>query len=351
MTTSRRPPGWRRPAARVRALRAGAARLLRALPACGLVLAAPPLVAHAQTTPVRVEELRANPGAHVNEIRTVEGVVDRLVSREGSSTPAFYLEDDYGHQVLVIPFEAPPARGERVTATGVVTLDPTGDPVLTMFETGAAAGDAPVADEAPPPPAGEAAAPASGSLPRVPRIGRVALGGAALLLLVIVAAGVMRRMRLAGGPAPIVTGPVVGRRDVDFATSALWPPSDREFDGRTIRFARPDPTALLLTARLEVTSGADAGEVIRFVGAPGESVAMMFGRAPGEGPSHVQLKQKTVSRTHAVIRHRHGEWLIENLSTTNPTILNDEVLGVKERLLTDGDRIEMGEVSFRFRAS
>jgi hypothetical protein len=137
-------------------------------------------------------------------------------------------------------------------------------------------------------------------------------------------------------------------RDVDIPVDALWPPSEHEFDGRTLRFARPDPTVQLMPGRLEVIGGGDAGEEIRFVGVPGEPITMMFGRSVGEGLSHVQLKQKTVSRTHAVVRHRHGEWLLENLSMTNPTVLNGEVLGTKERLLTDGDRIEMGEVTFRF---
>ena len=322
--------------------------------ALGMLASAPWRDVAAQSTPVRVEEIRANPDAHANEIRTVEGVVDRLVSREGTTTPAFYLEDDFGHQIMVIPFDAPPARGERVTVVGVVTLDSAGDPVLTMFDASAGAEgteevatDEEAADEGTPP-----AGPAPDALPapRLPfGVPRPAVLGGAVLAAALVALLLGRRLFAASGPAPLVTGP--GRRDVDVATSALWPPSDRVFDGRTVLFRRPDPTARLLPARLEVTSGADAGEEIRFVGTPGETIAMMFGRAPGEGPSHVQLKQKTVSRTHAVIRHRHGEWLIENLSTTNPTVLNDEVLGVKERLLTDGDRIEMGEVSFRFRTT
>lgn len=344
----------------------------------GAVLAASPLAGEAQDAPVRVEQLRLDPQAHADQLRTVEGVVDRLVSQEGQEFASFYLEDDYGHQILVVPYSAPPGRGERLTATGVVSLDAAGDPILTLVAP-AEAGDVAVPGEATPtdavpddatdvaPPAGAGAGAAEPQAqvtsvppgqPLVPaRQGIVdrlkpwliPIGGVVAFILV---SGYFYNRGRAGEPPPLVTGPMVSHQDVDFATSALWPASDQEFDGRTLRFVRPDSTVRLMPGRLEVIGGGDEGEEIRFVTVQGEDGArteMMLGRSPGEGPTAVQLKQKTVSRTHAVIRHRHGEWLIENLSTTNPTILNDEVMGVKERLLTDGDRIEMGEVIFRFR--
>lgn len=291
----------------------------------------------AQVPTARVEEIRLAPDEHVNEIRMLEGVVERLVGRSGDNGPAFYLEDDYGHQILVIPFAEPPARGARVAVTGVVSLDAMGDPVVTVFEEegirpgAGVASDEPTAEVTPPPPQRE--------------WGRWALL-AVVLGLVAVAGSKLLGRDYADDERPLVTG----REDVDFATSALWPESDQTFEGRTLRFIRPDPTVRLMSARLEVVGGGDTGEEIRFVEESGEPVQMMFGRAPGEALPAVQLKQKTVSRTHAVIRHRHGEWLLENLSMTNPTVLNGEVLGAKERLLTDGDRIEMGEVVFVFHA-
>ena len=319
----------------------------------GAAQAEPRSAAQTEVQSVRVEQLRVQPQAHVNQIRRVTGVVDRLVSQPGAATPSFYLEDDYGHQIVVVPVGEPPARGERVTVTGVVTLDPAGDPVLTMFDesaTGVPAADpdptAAAAAAAEPPPIRDAVR----QTPFALGFGGWILGAAAVIMLVVAGSYVVQRGPFGERAKPLITGPI-GHKDVDVATSALWPPSDREFDGRTVRFTRPDPTAQLMSARLEVMSGPDAGEEIRFLAVPGEAVSMMFGRAPGEGPTHVQLKQKTVSRTHAVVRYRHGEWMIENLSTTNPTILNEEVLGVKERLLSDGDFIEMGEVSFRFRTS
>jgi predicted component of type VI protein secretion system len=46
-----------------------------------------------------------------------------------------------------------------------------------------------------------------------------------------------------------------------------------------------------------------------------------------------------------------SSWLLTNLSTTNPVVHNERMLGEGEvQPLSDGDRIEMGEVVFRYRA-
>ena len=78
-----------------------------------------------------------------------------------------------------------------------------------------------------------------------------------------------------------------------------------------------------------------------------------FGRSEGEPHKHVQLDARTVSRQHASMRFRDGQWQIMNLSRTNPVVVNGEALSAGEvaaRVLVDGDHLEMGEVVFRFRA-
>mgnify|MGYP002623952725 FL=1 len=330
--------------------------LARSLVAAALALA---LVSHAPVAAqeeegqaARVEDIRASPRSHVGELRVIEGVVDRLVSRGASERPGFYLEDDFGHQLLVVPFDEPPARGERVRVTGVVSVDAAGDPLLTVFDAAGivrpgldapeVGGGAPETPAAPPPQSPE---PRPGDSPSGTSPWLFFFLAAGALFIAIVA---YRRGRASAEPDLITGEPSRRTKEPDIATSALWPESEREFDGRTMRFVRPDPTVRLMPAKLEVIGGGDTGEEIRFVAVANEPVEVMFGRAPGEGPRNVHLKQKTVSRTHAIVRYRHGEWMIENLSMTNPTVLNGEILGVKERLLTDGDRIEMGEVVFRF---
>jgi len=124
-------------------------------------------------------------------------------------------------------------------------------------------------------------------------------------------------------------------------------------EGHALRFSVPaEGTLQFLPGRLEIGSGLDAGREIRFVNVPGpDGTDVTFGR--GEGPlyRHVQMRDKTVSRQHAVMQWRAGHWFLRNLSQTNPVARNGAVLDtVDAPCLQDGDRIEMGEVLFTFRS-
>ena len=140
-------------------------------------------------------------------------------------------------------------------------------------------------------------------------------------------------------------------------------------DGESVRYWRPaDGTLQFLPGRLEVIAGRDAGQEIRFVRTPGpDGTQVTFGRAEGAPYRHVQLREPTVSRTHARMtldvatagsdgvegRANVARWRLENLSATNPVVVNGRPLGADEGtecsvVLEEGDRIEMGEVVFRF---
>jgi hypothetical protein len=121
----------------------------------------------------------------------------------------------------------------------------------------------------------------------------------------------------------------------------------------TVRFRRPgDEPVQLLPARLEVVAGEPRHREIRFVRIPGEPVELILGRDGGDTPHHVALTSSTVSRQHARFAFSGGRWAVANLSHTNPVVVNDEELanGDGERVLTDGDRLELGEVVLRFHA-
>jgi hypothetical protein len=142
-----------------------------------------------------------------------------------------------------------------------------------------------------------------------------------------------------------------------FAPRAAVAPSaaaDPAFaNGETLRFALPDEGTLrFLPGRLEVVAGPDAGREIRFVAPPGagDAVEITFGRTEGPAYRHVQLLARTVSRRHALMALSDGHWSLQNLSATNPVLLNGRALAPDELapLLVDGDRIEMGEVVFTF---
>jgi FHA domain-containing protein len=159
-------------------------------------------------------------------------------------------------------------------------------------------------------------------------------------------------------------------RDV---SSAL---SENEFgepvDGASIRYWRvADGTLQFLPGRLEIAAGRDAGHEIRFVRTAGpDGTCITFGRAEGAPYRHVQLREPTVSRAHArmALESANGgplsitpsnagpsRWRLENLSATNPVIVNGKALDPEggpraSVILSEGDRIEMGEVAFVFRA-
>lgn len=128
---------------------------------------------------------------------------------------------------------------------------------------------------------------------------------------------------------------------------------DHSGDGTT-RFQRPiDRTLQFLPGRFEVVGGKGLGSEIRFVrtgGPDGSSVT--FGRAEGPQYRHVQLDAPTVSRKHAHMRWDGARWSLTNLSATNPVAINGVALPGEGTAidLADGDRVEMGEITFRFHA-
>ena len=124
-------------------------------------------------------------------------------------------------------------------------------------------------------------------------------------------------------------------------------------EGHQLRFSVPqEGTLQFLPGRLEILSGQDAGRDIRFVRVPGpQGTEVTFGRSEGPLYRHIQLREATVSRSHARLRLLDGRWHLLNLSATNPVVHNSRQLGEsEEQPLDDGDRIEMGEVVFGFRS-
>jgi len=123
-------------------------------------------------------------------------------------------------------------------------------------------------------------------------------------------------------------------------------------EGERLRFSVPaEGTLQFLPGRLQIAAGLDSGREIRFVNVPGpDGATVTFGRSEGAMYRHIQLRDQTVSRSHARLQLVDGQWELRNLSRTNPVVHNDRILATGEQqLLTDGDRIEMGEVLFTFK--
>jgi len=183
---------------------------------------------------------------------------------------------------------------------------------------------------------------------------------------------------VAGTPsfvAPVGRGssnaPSVATGNVDRALAETALPevaNGSAVEGASVRYWRPaDGTLQFLPGRLEVIAGRDSGQEIRFVRTPGpDGTRVTFGRAEGPPYRHIQLREPTVSRSHARMTLETdspepggprsaaaAHWRLENLSATNPVVVNGHALGADGSTacsveLVEGDKIEMGEVVFRF---
>lgn len=153
------------------------------------------------------------------------------------------------------------------------------------------------------------------------------------------------RMVLRVGPSPTPSTDGEGAQ-----AASNGPGRKRKGPDDVVRFqAPPDGTLQLLPGRLEIEKGPGQGREIRFVRVPGRPAEVSFGRAEGPDFLHVQLDSPTVSRQHARMRFRDGTWFLRNQSGTNPTRVGGRTLGEAEVPLSDGSRVEIGEITFRFR--
>ncbi len=123
-------------------------------------------------------------------------------------------------------------------------------------------------------------------------------------------------------------------------------------DGHLVHYGVPTDGGLPdLPGRLLISSGFDNGSEIRFVQSPGvDGTVITFGRSIGEIFRHVRLEDDTISRTHARMELIAGSWRVLNLARSNAVVHNGQVMSLgEERLLHDGDTLEMGEVLFTYR--
>ena len=105
-------------------------------------------------------------------------------------------------------------------------------------------------------------------------------------------------------------------------------------------------TQVFLRARLQVTSGADAGKDFPIADSP-----LCIGRgrtATGGRVNHVVLSDRTVSSAQATIRHdaAKGTFTIVNDSVTNRTTVDGEQRDVSA--LNDGSTIQIGATTLVF---
>jgi hypothetical protein len=147
----------------------------------------------------------------------------------------------------------------------------------------------------------------------------------------------------ASPPAEIpVARPVIVEPERIVIRTPVRANDDEDDDTATMRFVRPsDLVVQLLPGRLEVLEGRTPHREIRFLCAPGESQHIILGRKLGVTPHYIGLGSPTVSRRHARFDFADNQWVVKNLSHTNPLIINDDELSDAHaaRPLADGDRL------------
>jgi FHA domain-containing protein len=98
--------------------------------------------------------------------------------------------------------------------------------------------------------------------------------------------------------------------------------------------------------------GADAWLIAERGGGlqPGERFDLIGGLSVGRSKeSDVQIEDRYASSLHARVFPREGRYFVEDMSSTNGTLLNGATLK-GEAELVDGDTVQIGDTEFRFEA-
>ncbi len=359
------------------ALTAAALSLVAPEPgAAALATARPPV----ETTEERITSLRALQVRDEHRIVTVRGMLDRiLVNPAGNGTHIFQLRDEYGGTLRVRSTESVPDRRVLYELTGTVSVDRAGrvylsedarsiiplEAVETYARTnervavidGAAVSGGNMTQTAvavhdhisPDITHREAGIPGWAWL-----LGGIGVGLIGLVAIRIPGGGSSPDQGASRRPPATAPVPPFSREPRESAPAGTTGATAAAADEATVAAKgaptrRFSPTVRVLPAWLERTDG--TGQPIRFFAPPtgGHQVRISLGRDTGNPYEHVQLDEQTVSRRQAALNVLDGRYMLENLSGTNPTQVNGRAVGRDPMPLSDGDLVQLGEMSLRFR--
>lgn len=106
----------------------------------------------------------------------------------------------------------------------------------------------------------------------------------------------------------------------------------------TVISKTPSPESSSREACLVVINGVDLGKKYSLV-----QSSTMIGRS---SKVDIQIDEDSISRNHAIIEKREGEFIIRDLESTNGTYVNDRP--IRSHSLRDGDQIKIGSTIFKF---
>lgn len=96
--------------------------------------------------------------------------------------------------------------------------------------------------------------------------------------------------------------------------------------------------------RLIVQNGAQEGQEIPLL-----LDTVTVGRATSNATWEILLQDPSVSRPHARLENINGAWVVKDLGSSNGTMVNEELISDKGRILNDGDLVAFGAMVLLFR--
>jgi hypothetical protein len=288
----------------------------------------------------RVSSILQNPRAYRDEVVTLEGFITQYVEATAKSTSFYFIKDDWGAILKVRTSKEKPDVGKRYSVRGPVSIDPiTREPYLSEeSRTEMAIGQLQAPAPAPTPVPAPVPVPQKNNLIYI-------LVAAIVIVAVLILYLLYKALRRRSAEGLLTEEPAVQGLKV--------PPPEEMLEGKTVKIAIPPAGTLkLLPGRLIVVSGEDNVKELRFYRTKNQDEnEILFGRAAGTSYNYVQLKSMTVSAKHAKMIYAGGKFTIINYSSTNPVKVNSKDLEVNgSSVLNDGDKVELGEVVFEFRA-
>ena len=114
--------------------------------------------------------------------------------------------------------------------------------------------------------------------------------------------------------------------------------ADVPVEARTMVITQTKDKEKAIGPRLVITSASGQSKII-----PLKKAQLVIGRSV---EADLNLQDPLVSRKHCVIEWRDGEYLVRNVSTTNPLLLNE--VAIAEKRLYTGDQIKIGNTNLAF---
>jgi hypothetical protein len=143
----------------------------------------------------------------------------------------------------------------------------------------------------------------------------------------------------------------IRKSEPDILMDSLDQPVQYEDVDDTLILSTSAKTAKILPGRITIVSEAhDKGETFPISGTPvHDGFTATIGKSNNCDITIAnRAEYSTVSREHAMFIYKDNSMWLQNLSKTNPTIVNGHQLGYEVVPLKDGDRIKMGLLELLF---